>query len=642
MRAPRLALSALALSLGLASSACTEIAEHRASEVEPNPTTTTPAPTGVSLERCTGCTPAAFIPPSTLPDAASSELCLPQAVAYDLESQIPAFPAELIDTLCSAPTTPITTHDGGTALTFSYNPETRTVTRASVRASATSTTTFTLDEDGQPRTIVSEGGGGFYGAGAGRTEYRLNAEGQLVYKLSYDGFSPLVLEKEQRWDGDRLLERIERDGPDGPTLRHWTWTYDTSGRLILASLNDFTRERSQSAAWTYTDSGLPESVTRSVNDTPVITETWDWSQDDALLGRSYAVVGTHMLNPDDPESMAYIQGLDTLELQPEDYMSDPWASAVSIDTGACRTLPHGPGHGYPNADGVFTLGAELEQRPSGLGFAYGYNGYGWNYGDLSWYGHLGIGTMWPGRDGYQRHASLHFEVRYDAHGRMISESILRTLADASTDSVQRHRTYDAHGVATDTLSLDETTYTLTFDRDTSGNLVRRDARLNNTLFQHQTWSYDGAGQMLGFELFVDATLEPAEGPDFEALIQSWHSDSLLAPEHPSYAAFYAYDDQGRVIERGVLDASNRHETLVYDDQDRVIERTGSFNQDHHGGTTHFTFDNEGRLLESCNASGESTTCTTHTFDDLGRLLQSQHQRDTQISVFEQRAYLCAR
>ncbi|MER7174528.1 putative T7SS-secreted protein [Streptomyces mesophilus] len=178
---------------------------------------------------------------------------------------------------------------------------------------------------------------------------------------------------------------------------------------------------------------------------------------------------------------------------------------------------------------------------------------------------------------------LSWNYAYDAAGRLISES--------DFDDRELNYSYDAAGrLVSRTNAIGLTT---TFERNTLGQVVRKDAAGSVT-----TFAYDLTDQ-----------LAHAAGPDTELTLLRDRFGRLVSETVDGRELRYAYDELGR--RTGRTTPTGAVSTWSYDAAGRRTHLTTS------GRTIDFAYDAAGREVSRC--IGEAVSFT-NTFDPLGRLL----------------------
>ena len=123
------------------------------------------------------------------------------------------------------------------------------------------------------------------------------------------------------------------------------------------------------------------------------------------------------------EGEIFYDGSDTFVPAVRDGYSSHWDdSGVRKGRGGCEQVPTSLWHGYPESDQVYVLGWKRNDVPNSIGFGYGYDGFGFNYGDLSWMGHGGIATSYESAR-MMSPSRVQAVITYDEKGRMVEETV---------------------------------------------------------------------------------------------------------------------------------------------------------------------------------------------------------------------------
>jgi hypothetical protein len=391
------------------------------------------------------------------------------------------------------------------------------------------------------------------------------AVGQPAELIEHD-----VVAVMQRWDDDRLVERTttEYDGRRFTTA----WSYEEQ-RLSRVELSSSDESLTVLVDWTYVD-GLPVQVVRTVNDIEVMNQTWQWSQDGQLDGRSglYDPRG-HLTDPNgwrDGSQPIYPGGLDDFEPKPPSMAPsstwNAWSGARWTRRDGCAVPPHSSAHGYPVFEPEYDLGFAIDERPNGIGFAYGNDTFGWDYGDKAWYGHGGIARAYGQLPDL---VPFTFDITYDDERRMVAEHLEITRSRHEqpdhVESVDRVRTFDARGMVSDTVTIEapaaETRiYAMHFERGPQGQLLERTLLEGEETLGHQTWAWD-AGRIASHEVSI----------------RQRSQDGTEALE-PTARYIREYDSDGRIVRYADLsftpDATwdGLDEERSYDERGRLTER----------------------------------------------------------------------
>lgn len=372
----------------------------------------------------------------------------------------------------------------------------------------------TVDAEGRPARIEAERHYR-YGDSVVTQTWEYDA-GRLVRYAEDNGIEQTTTGVVQQWQDGRLVERRVQ-APGGDHVVQWTWR---DGLLDQAVVVGGETDPLVTVDYRYDGEGQPVAITRSVGDIVVAEQSWRWDDDGRLAARSGSYDPGGLLQgyaAEPHDAPAYRVGVDDFEPVLMGGMMvgfaspwDPWRDALPVEHDDCLRPPTAVGHGFPDAEGHYRLGFAVDQAPNGIGFAYGYNGYGFEYGTRSWYGHDGIGTgerlvLWG------RGVAVDYTIGYDAEGRMVAEDASVTTAPYGatvTDHRSRTRTFGEAGLAEDTVersgdtAVDQTS-TLVFERDAAGHPLERRRLVDGELAGRQTWSWDG-DQLASHEVRVTA------------------------------------------------------------------------------------------------------------------------------------------
>ena len=422
---------------------------------------------------------------------------------------------------------------------------------------------------------------------ARRVERTYTDSGDLLFER-YSFGSSTWFEVDNTWQDGQLVTSTRHDFINRPgTSTQTTWSYDAAGRLVATTTTSPDGDVND-ATFGYDDADRVVRLTRSYNEAEWLAQTWNY-QGDALISR------TSRYSPD----RIWQRSADTFELESaHDYMSH-WSQATFQHRGDCTMPPLSMSHGYPDEERVYHLGWGLNDVPNGIGFAYGYDGYGWNYGDLSWYGHDGIASSYGLDRAFRSDVSV--EIRYSG-GVMVEELATFTTttlegSDALT-SLVRSRVFDGNQLTEDevllTTTANETTTsrakTLRFTHNDLDLPIERQRYSDDTYLHLSTWDYSNAGlitehAVYGNNPYIDETTES-------------DLDNTTLPHRATYRQTETQEDgtYRRVRERlngedgswttvdtyergshprGTYEARDRR-FMVYDEQDRaVMDGSGS-------------------------------------------------------------------
>ena len=178
---------------------------------------------------------------------------------------------------------------------------------------------------------------------------------------------------------------------------------------MLTSLLETYQGATRGASFAYDDEGRLISVERSSDGATWLNQSWAY-EGDALVSRTNTFTTNY-----------WYQSADEAMVSMPDGYSSNWDQSLTRVDGDCALPPISLVHGYPDEETVYRLGWSRGEVPNQVGFAYGYNGFGWNYGDLSWFGHGGIATYY-GPDYWTEGTEVTIEMNY-VDGVMVEEVV---------------------------------------------------------------------------------------------------------------------------------------------------------------------------------------------------------------------------
>ncbi|MBM75025.1 MAG: hypothetical protein CMK59_06475 [Proteobacteria bacterium] len=321
-----------------------------------------------------------------------------------------------------------------------------------------------------------------------RIERIYNQYGNMLEEVYYFN-EERWFEVTNQWDNGLLVEQelvdlINANG--GTTLL--SWSYDEQGRMLTSSLTN-PNGQINTAGFVYDGDRLSE-VTRVLDGELWLTQNWIYDGED-LISR------VNVFSAD----YSWHTSPDTFNpISPMDYYSH-WDHSLFMEDNGCTQPPLSLVYGYPDEEGIYQLGWSRADVPDRIGFAYGYSGYGWNYGDLAWFGHGGIsgGYAFLGEEGSQTTVTMNYQDG------VMTEELIEIVDDgAVVVNVERIRQVEDGLIASDVVTTTTTTEggvmtdvsSLNFTYDASGRLTHRDL-YENELYVHQsTWSYDDNGHLI--------------------------------------------------------------------------------------------------------------------------------------------------
>jgi hypothetical protein len=594
-------------------------------------------------------------------EASRAPICMPRALAYQPPGA-PELPREVFEA-CPLQTISWTypSHPGANqSVTYVRNGDHVTHIVENASREETQRTTYAL-ENGRPVVIENTQHFRYYGRGKQVRRWEFDEEDRLVAfrerTFSGEGLTHDTVIA-QTWDDDRLVERRKRISVHGQdTDLTYRWQYD-GFRLVSATITDVDDTVVHSVEWTYTATGLPASVRRRVREADVLVQTWVWSDEDELLGREVLLDAggvragdvalgaghlTHTVDDFAPGIGHNGYGYSAYQ----SFLTNPWPDAHDREVEGCVRPPTSLGHGYPDEEPEYHLGWSADDRPSGMGFAYGYQGYGWGYGDAGWFSHDRVAsTLWPGVAEHL-HRTLVFAIDYDARGRMVREAIDVIAADASNTRLERTRTFESDQMREDRVVVrrpnDEVVSRfMIFERDEKGAIIERRLYHEDLELSRHEWVRDERGEVLVHEIH-------------ERLFDWTYTHELFSEVPDTDTELFTlssfardFDERGNLIKdqrvhQTHASTSGSHLQHRYDAADRIVE-TLHFNGPEQ--TLYlrevFEYDEQGRLIfQGSHGPGtdEFTTYEEHQYDSRGRLLESNHVSGN-YRQSESRQYTC--
>lgn len=497
--------------------------------------------------------------------------------------------------------------------------------------------------------LRAPGGGLRFAVGAVRDRVRWDVAGHLLEVARVDdGGAQVTLA--QTWDGDRLVARRElRDGWAGSEPVHLelrtAWAYDAAGRLTGATVTGV--GPGYAVVVSRDDAGRVSSVERRRGEVVVERLAWSFDAGGQLAART--VLYDRSADTDDGWSPSGLDDLGVADVR--GWLANPWPSSLvqASEAGDCLVLPHTVGHGYPEGEHEYDLGMPRDERPNGVGFAYGADIYAWNYGDLAWYSHTGVAGLAPEFVNSRRYeASMAYEG-----GRMVRERGTDTGDVVATRD--RTRSFDGDGH----LEVDRLELTLTYPRSAErpetrvalrrdmafawagGQLVRRELRDDDHgLLERQTWTWDAAGRWASHEVGEPSPLTH---------ISPWSPPTAVCGEAGVVcgepAPWRRYEQERDAVGRQTalrvlwLDspANVDERRFVYDDAGRLVEaRQG-------GGVERWTYDDAGHevlMTQDTSDDGVIDYRSETDWDGAGRWVERRSYAGERLVQTERRTFAC--
>ena len=335
-----------------------------------------------------------------------------------------------------------------------------------------------------------------------RIERTYDTEGNVLSEV-YSFGGNRWFEVENQWDGEKLVEQLHRDlvnSGGGESVSKWD--YDEVGHMISSEYTT-THGRVYNVTFSYDAEGHLVALERLVDGVQWLSQTWTY-EGDTLVARHNTIL-----------SNGWYQAADDYLAKPLDAYVAHWDESEGIRRGDCELPAFSLIHGYPESEKIYTLGWAREGIPDRVGFAYGYDGFGWNYGDLSWFGHHGIGTQY-GPEYFNDGTEVTVSLMY-ADGLMVEEEISyerSTSEGAELVTINRSRMTDASVVLQDdvitTVTSDQGTetskQTMALSYDAMGNVVERTLFIDDVYSELSTWQYDGDRRITGHGIYGNSQL----------------------------------------------------------------------------------------------------------------------------------------
>ena len=330
-----------------------------------------------------------------------------------------------------------------------------------------------------------------YGSTADQEIERIySPEGSILEERFYFN-GDLWFEVFNTWEDELLVSQDAYDHINANgTHTNLQWSYDEEGRMIQ-SVYATDNQPVSTASFAYDEEGRLLQLTRDVDGEVQLKQSWTY-ENGVLLSRSseYIPYAQWYTSADD----AHAQGV-------LDYSSH-WDSSIPTAGENCVRLPYSVMHGYPDQEKVYQLGWERNDVPNNIGFSYQYDGYGWNYGTLSWFGHTGVASIFDTTE-WNADTMRKNTITYQ-DGTMVTEVLTNVNDEESSFSITRTRTFEGDLMITDevieTNTSSPVTKTLSFSYDEQGNLQTRNLHLDGVHTHHNTWSYDAQGHLTGHNI----------------------------------------------------------------------------------------------------------------------------------------------
>ncbi len=617
-------------------------------------------------------------PESSTDPVAVQGPCMPEAVARDGE-RIPTPPEEALAASC--PLEKEVRTNGATWLTSEvvtdWEWDGNTLEKSIAESDGSSTyTSFEFDASREHILRIEKREDRIYSSTFSDTYYdyvwEFDERGRTTYQhLEYGELHGSQEEFvgtsgfHQEWEGDRL---VRRGHPDNPS--EYEWKYDEAGRLIEVSRTPNVVDQAiDRAVWSYRGDD-PVQVERYVDGVLVQRQQWEYDEERALVGRQFEAEARGLDGEIEDGANTASRPLDSYELVVPsarleyEPTTDPWAASnahLHSDAGDdCYRLPTTMHHGYPVDENAYHLGLAAEDEITAeIRAGYGHEGYYYGYGQVNWYGHVGIGTAWSEmfRHGGRPVGSALTTIAYDDEGRMIEETVefsARTRDDERAITM-REREFGASGLLHDQLTVESgdelASAELLFDRDDTGRIFERRRMVEGELVSQARWSYGGSDAAV--EIQVEAAPEqvfPFSDP-FEYYSPHPQPDFLLEDvteemEH-TLTLLREFDQQGReVFYGGQLHQGTHWHAAVETTwgEHGKLEEIDRYNlESGREMRTVWEYDEAGRMIRKAeyDTEGQEIDETWFEYDEAGRLVEKLEEKRGELYVHKEWEYACS-
>lgn len=452
----------------------------------------------------------------------------------------------------------------------------------------------------------------------------------------------------QRFADGHLVEHVETKTSDQNMQQtQYSWSYNEAGRLTEAlKVGD---DRSDRAVWEY-DGELPRSVSRYVDDVLAERLTWDFNNEGRLVSRRIET-GLELNEADAGEPVVLHQPvvLDSYALRSTAAswgrftgVSTPWSGAnshlnASEDAG-CYQLPSTLGHGYPEGDNSYYIGALPTVTPEPeMEYAYGFQLYYYGFSRPVWYGHTGIGSMWPAFN-YQYDRRVESTVTYNDAGRMTSESMEQFFSDPELESVSitRERQFEGSYLIDDEIAVQRGEQTvragLHFERNSDGALLRRERTRDDELVAFQEWNHGEGSESVTLNIHVAKRENPVEDAyDYYALLEPAELLETPGGETPEQTATTRreFDAMGREVfyrEDRLFEGRRTERHITWGDHGMLEKSEAQYQgaERRNNALTYWDYDASGELANMrVDSDGDGTleNETRYTRDEAGRMVE---------------------
>ncbi len=491
------------------------------------------------------------------------------------------------------------------------------------------------------------------------TRYRYDNDGHLTEFAIISGGIEHIYQT-QEWANGKLVKRVAEMNVYNPDTQQsvaepliTTWSYFGDQ---LANATATMAGEQWTADWTYDGQGRPTRVERKRGATVTGLMTWQFDANNRLARR------TVMRDPQaDVLRESYSPGpLDTLAVTNYDYWNgDPWAASVPREhASGCLVLPSTDEYGYPQDDTEYELGMPVAERPSGIGWAYGADTYGWNYGDLAWYSHAGVHGFEPNYYDGRRDSDLRYvngvlveETTSSTSGPIKNSHRLRSFVDGNLVVDRRDLVVESYSTDGQTTTLRDVGRELRFSWDIKSFEGQRDRLIQRELvddergvLESQSWNRDAEGRwlshsVLGWSLWGSAAKLPFY--DYDPCSEQVCDGILKLRVYFSREL----DDAGRTLTTRTA-RPNADGILTEEQSDRrAYDAAGNlvWLQQNGGYLQTWEYDANNRLVREAydyDGMGEPEGWTQTTYDELGRWLEKTTWSQGALQSRTTRTFVC--
>jgi RHS repeat-associated protein len=245
-------------------------------------------------------------------------------------------------------------------------------------------------------------------------------------------------------------------------------------------------------------------------------------------------------------------------------------------------LGHTTGNSYDSSGSLLSMKDSL-----GNTTAYSYNSQGLPVTVKDAAGHTtGLGYDGNGRISSQTDALGNVtDFTYDAAGNRLSQSVVRTRADGTTETLTTQYQYDGDNRLVKTTNPDGSTTRIVY------NAIGKQSDTFDELNRQTHFDYDSNGRLIK-TTYPDGT--------FESSTYDANDRRITSTDRAGRVTSYTYDALGRLTKTTYPDLSTTQ--TAYDAIGQVIKKTDAL-----GHATTFAYDDAGRRISSTDALGHVTT-----------------------------------